>query len=82
MWPRLANQMPWLRVGASLYAKGAMVSTFLDFQKATDRYEEGVNAALDSIDAWDDDEQHTAGQLIADLIGLLMKVNERIWPSP
>ena len=58
-----------------------MVSTFLDFQKATDRYEEGVNAALDSIDAWDDDEQHTAGQLIADLIGLLMKVNERIWPS-
>jgi hypothetical protein len=27
-----------------------MVSTFLDFQKATDRYEEGVNAALDSID--------------------------------
>jgi hypothetical protein len=59
-----------------------MVSTFLDFQKATDRYEEGVNAALDSIDVWDDDEQHTAGQLIADLIGLLMKVNERIWPSP
>ena len=59
-----------------------MVSTFLDFQKATDRYEEGVNAALDSIDAWDDDDQPTAGHLIADLIGLLMKVNERIWPSP
>jgi len=59
-----------------------VVSTFLDFQKATDRYEEGFNAALDAIDAWDDDEQHTAAQIIADLIGLLMKVNERMWPSP
>jgi DNA-binding XRE family transcriptional regulator len=38
--------------------------------------EEGGNAALEPIDAWDDDEQHTADQLIADLVGLLMKVNE------